>query len=199
MSAVEKKRDRIIEVGVDLFLNRGYTDSGIKDVAEAAGIPKGSFHYYFDSKEALGIAAVGRFSEVNTALRGRYLLADRDIPPLQRLRTYYTEYAREHGEAGSAGGCLLGNMSAEVADHSAPLRSTLQAGFASWQDMVCEVLDEAVARKDLPPDFATRQIAEFLVNGWEGALIRMKAEKSVEPLHNFIETIFGHVLKANRR
>jgi len=49
----EKRRWEILEVGLDLFIRKGYTATKITDIAEAAGMSKGLLFHYFESKEAL--------------------------------------------------------------------------------------------------------------------------------------------------
>lgn len=191
-------RARLIDAGLKGLLSAGFNSTGVADVVTAASVPKGSFYYYFDSKEAFACAVVDRWAELSAARRRALLGDDRSVPPLRRLRLYLASYARALGKGGYAGGCLLGNFSAEIADHSEPLRSRLQAAFADWQAMLREVLAEARARGELRKGLEPDAAAAYLVNGWEGALLRMKAEKSDAPLLLFIRVTFDHLLRGDR-
>ena len=73
-------RKNLLAAGLDLVHARGFAASGVKDITDAAGVPKGSFYAYFPSKEAcvwplliLTRAAVAgvepRLMEVARALR----------------------------------------------------------------------------------------------------------------------------------
>jgi AcrR family transcriptional regulator len=44
-------RGRILKAAIRLFNERGYYETGIGDIAKAAGIGRASFYYYFDDKE----------------------------------------------------------------------------------------------------------------------------------------------------
>lgn len=54
-------RDHLLQTGVTVFSKSGFNGSSLPDITEAAGVPKGSFYNYFDSKEALGAAAIEHF------------------------------------------------------------------------------------------------------------------------------------------
>jgi AcrR family transcriptional regulator len=47
------KRDRILDAAYDLFIGKGYWDTKIIDIADAAGIGKGTVYEYFESKDAI--------------------------------------------------------------------------------------------------------------------------------------------------
>ncbi len=47
---------RLTQAGRDLFSRQGYNATGIQQITDQAGVPKGSFYHYFASKEAFGLA-----------------------------------------------------------------------------------------------------------------------------------------------
>ena len=62
-SAKERKpynMDAIVDVAVQVFLQRGYDGASLDQVAEAAGITKASIYYHADGKEALLARGAGR-------------------------------------------------------------------------------------------------------------------------------------------
>ena len=132
-------------------------------------------------------------------LRRALLEEEAARPPLERLRRYFEAYAESLAKQGFARGCLLGSLSAEIADHSDAVRERLIRAFADWRDMVAAVLEEARARGELPDGLSPAAAADFLVNGWEGALVRMKTEKSGQPLTLFIATAFDRLLVSSDR
>src|SRR6202050_2171907 len=54
-------RKRLLAAGLDLIHARGFAASGVKDITEAAGVPKGSFYAYFPSKEAFAAAVLDAY------------------------------------------------------------------------------------------------------------------------------------------
>jgi TetR/AcrR family transcriptional repressor of nem operon len=189
-------REHLIEVGLERLRSTGYTATGVKEILDLADVPKGSFYHYFSSKEAFAGEVLRRYGEVE-ARRWERILGDDTFPPVERLRRYFEELISIYGQRGAITGCLVGGMSLEVADHSAKLRSLLQGAFAQWQEAVAAVLREAVERGELPEATQPDALAGFLLNSYEGALVRMKAEKSDKPLEVFLQFAFDVLLKGS--
>src|ERR1700685_4082074 len=79
-------REKIIDAGLKVLIEKGFNGVGVQDITDAAGVPKGSFYNHFESKEALGAEIVERYGADK---RRRELLTDKSIPPLERLRRHY--------------------------------------------------------------------------------------------------------------
>lgn len=172
-----------------------YAATGVKEILDLAGVPKGSFYHYFPSKEAFGKEVLQRYLAEESA-RAVTTLTGSKASPLRRLRRYFEELIGIYGPGGERnGGCLLGNLSQELANHSDLIQAALREGFAQWQAGVEGVLREAVMRGELPEGSATEELAAVLLNSYEGALIRAKAERSEAPLRLFLEMFFGVFLK----
>jgi TetR/AcrR family transcriptional repressor of nem operon len=171
----------------------GYTATGIKDVVDAAEVPKGSFYNHFESKEAFGKEVVDFYFN-NGLVELRELLGNRNIPPLERLQNYFSERTHDFQEAGYVRGCLLGNLSLEIADQSASIRDRLAVHFRTWSGLLAECIAEAQTTGAISNQQPAALLAQFLLNSWEGALLRMRVEKSDVPLKEFTEVIFGSLL-----
>ena len=63
----------LVDAETRLILEQGYHQTGIQDVLQAAGVPKGSFYYYFPSKEAFGQAVIAQFAEAYLVRLEQYL------------------------------------------------------------------------------------------------------------------------------
>lgn len=92
-------------------------------------------------------------------------------------------------------GCLLGNLSLEVAGQNEKIRSLLKQAFDAWQSALADTLREAVEKKELPKTARPDDLAALLVNGWEGAQVRAKTEQSDRPLVLFLGYAFDVLLK----
>jgi TetR/AcrR family transcriptional regulator, transcriptional repressor for nem operon len=187
-------REHLLEIGLERLRSTGYTATGVKEILDLAGVPKGSFYHYFPSKEAFVSEVFQRYAE-GEVRRLERVLGDRKVAPLKRLRRYFEELISVYGQSAAISGCLVGSMSIEVADHSQKLQTQLQTIFGVWQDGVANVLREAVERGELRQSTQSEALAEFLLNSYEGALVRMKAEKSDKPLENFLHFAFDVLLK----
>ena len=115
----------------------------------------------------------------------REVLGDTQRAPLERLRRYFEDLTRMAGQSAAIQGCLIGSLSLEVATTSALLQGHLSSSFTLWQAAVAMVLQEAVEKGDLPKSIGHEALAGFVLNSWEGALLRSQADKSDAPLERF--------------
>jgi TetR/AcrR family transcriptional repressor of nem operon len=85
-----------------------------------------------------------------------------------------------------------------MADQSEVFRARLEEIFESWVDRYAECLKEAQDAGEVSPDLDVRELAEFWLNSWQGAILRAKTMRSVEPLRTFLTVMFGTILQAQR-
>ena len=194
MTTSSLTREHLLEVGLRQLRSTGYTATGVKEVLDLAKIPKGSFYHYFPSKEAFVAELFTRYAK-GEGERAQRLLGDASIPPLKRLRTYFEELCSVNGHQGEGTGCLVGAMSLEIADHIPKLQAQLGVMYTDWQSGITDVLRQAVKRGDLVKSTKPGALAEFILNSYEGALVRMKAEQNDRPLANFLHFVFDVLLK----
>ena len=60
----EERKKEILDVAEELFTTKGYAETTINDILQKIGIAKGTFYYYFKSKEDVMDAIVDRFIEI---------------------------------------------------------------------------------------------------------------------------------------
>jgi TetR/AcrR family transcriptional regulator, transcriptional repressor for nem operon len=192
-----KTKDLLLEAGKKSFLEKGYNNSGIESILQEAGVPKGSFYHYFENKEDFGLQVLDRFAECIGERQIR-ILSDDSVPPLDRLRNYFESVSELLRSDQCRKGCLVGNLSQEMADQSEVFRARLEEIFESWVDRYAECLKEAQDAGEVSPDLDVRELAEFWLNSWQGAILRAKTMRSVEPLRTFLTVMFGTILQAQR-
>jgi len=194
MCGKQTTKSILLETGQRIFLERGYNNSGIETIVQAAGVPKGSFYHYFASKEDFGLQVLDRFAEDILANFER-CLGDANLSPLERLRCYFEQGCVRLESRQCRNGCLVGNLSQELADQSEAFRSRLEAIFQTWRDRYAECLKNAKAPGEIAPDLDVMALAEFCLSSWQGAILSAKASRSVIPIRTFIDILFGHVLR----
>jgi TetR/AcrR family transcriptional repressor of nem operon len=187
-------RDRILDAGLRVMFRHGYVGSGVRDIVAEASAPQGSFTNHFRSKEAFASEVLDRyFTHVKCLVSEA--LDDKRLSPRQRLRRYL-DIITERLEADSfTRGCLIGDFSLEAAPQSELLRKQLAAIFVEWRASFATCIAEAQATGEVATTFAPDDLADFLLASWEGAILRMKVERTPEPLERFkritFATIFG--------
>jgi len=191
----EKTKDLLLEAGKKTFLEKGYNNSGIESILQAAGVPKGSFYYYFGSKEDFGLQVLDRFAEC-IGERQERILGDLSVPAVDRLRNYCEAVFEVLESDHCRKGCLVGNLSQEMADQSEVFRARLEEIFENWVDRYAACLSEAQQAGELGPDLDVHELAEFWLNSWQGAILRAKTMRSGAPLRTFLAVMFGTILQA---
>jgi TetR/AcrR family transcriptional repressor of nem operon len=186
-------RDRLIEVGLELMRKHGYGATGLQEILHAAGVPKGSFYHHFGSKEEFTAAVIERYFTLE-AKHVDTVLSNTRQTPLKRLRRYFEELIQMAGQSAPIAGCLLGSLSLEVADASPLLQSCLSFSFTHWQAAIASVVREAVEKGELPQSTKPESLAGFLLNSWEGALLRSQADENDAPLKDFLRFVFDDLL-----
>jgi TetR/AcrR family transcriptional repressor of nem operon len=186
-------RDHLISVGLELMRRHGYGATGLQQILQAAGVPKGSFYHHFHSKEEFAVAVIERYVALE-AEHCRDVLGHTRQAPLKRLRRYFEDLIRTAGQSAELQGCLIGSLSLEVSGSSPLLQGRLSASFTFWQGAVEMVLREAVEKGELRKSIGTAALAGFVLNSWEGALLRSQADKSDDPLRDFLRYIFDELL-----
>jgi TetR/AcrR family transcriptional repressor of nem operon len=187
-------RSKIISIGTDLIASHGFSATGIDMVLKVAGVPKGSFYHYFRSKEDFGLAVIDRFA-ARYDERLASFLRNESQPPLARIRDYLLANLERVERNNCSKGCLVGNLGQELSDRNERFRQRLEEVFQSWQDQLAECFREAQMGGELSSDLDAAIIAEFMLSGMEGAILRAKVMKSPQPLRDFINILFARVLK----
>jgi TetR/AcrR family transcriptional repressor of nem operon len=181
-------KEQIVVAGLRTLHQKGYNACSIQDITEAARVPKGSFYNHFESKEDFAIDALNRYWEkVEDSLR---LLAEAGAPPLTRLNRYFRHLNDTARENQYQTGCFVGNMSAEMSDQSLPIRDKLAGLLKVWSGAIETCVREAQSDGSVRLDIDARSLAAFLLNSWEGAMMRAKVDKSHAPLEDFEKVAF---------
>jgi TetR/AcrR family transcriptional regulator, transcriptional repressor for nem operon len=183
-------RDRIVRAGLDQFHRAGFNGSSVEDITDLAGVPKGSFYNHFKSKEDLALEVIDRYIEQSP----HALLSDVAIPPLKRLKGYFSALGQELVDSGYKKGCLLGNFSSELADHSGPVRRRLETAFDDWVKRIAGVIKEAQKAGEVDSKPKPEQLAGVLLGAFEGALLRARVAGDVAPLKEFMAVGFGRLI-----
>jgi len=186
-------RDHLIDVGLGLMHQNGYSATGLTDILKAADVPKGSFYHHFGSKQDFAAAALERYG-MRERVHVAAVLNDTTTPPLKRLRRYFGDLVKIYGQKGAIPGCMMGRFSLEIAEENPQLRKQISASFDHWQHSIATVIQQAVTQKELPAYTDPESLAGFLLNSWEGALLRSQADKSNTPLETFMRYAFDRLL-----
>lgn len=179
----------LLETGMALLLERGYSALGVQALLDATGVPKGSFYHYFKSKEDFALQAVELYMQaVHAGLDA--CLEDRERPPLERVRRFFELSEAKYRDEGYLG-CLLGGLGQELSGTSAAFRSKIQWCFAEIAERIAVHLAAARGRGDIAADADPRRMADLLIDCWEGAALRSRLLRDPAPLHAMLDFYLG--------
>ncbi|GAA3369469.1 TetR/AcrR family transcriptional regulator [Streptomyces antimycoticus] len=183
MGRTSDAKEKILNAAHSLIELRGYSALGVAEICKAADVPKGSFYYFFESKEALALAVL---DEHWHAQRGEWARAlEGDAEPLARLRRLFeqTQAGLRAGQqsCGTVSGCMFGNLTLELSNQTEPIRARLQQIFDAQVEMVDTVIAEARERGEVTAG-DTRDAARSVVAQLEGQVLFAKLYNNTQHL-----------------
>jgi TetR/AcrR family transcriptional regulator, transcriptional repressor for nem operon len=185
MGRTSDAKAKILTAAQSLLEQRGYSALGVAEICKAAGVPKGSFYYFFESKETLALTVIDAHWAAERRDWERILHGDGD--PLPRLRQLLeaTEERQRAGQGsyGAVLGCMFGNLSLEMSNQADAIRLRLQEIFEAEVDMVDAVITEARERGELALS-DTRETARSVVAQLEGQVLFAKLYNNPARLHS---------------
>ena len=80
LAAKQDTKIALIQAGMDIMLEKGYTNTGIQEVLSSLSVPKGSFYHYFESKENFAVAIIQHVDQEYSATLLRLLRNPEQTP-----------------------------------------------------------------------------------------------------------------------
>jgi TetR/AcrR family transcriptional repressor of nem operon len=192
MGRVSDAKKKLMEAILELIWAGSYGNTTIDQICERAGVKKGSFYYFFDSKADLAAAAF----DANWQIRRTELdsIFSPTIPPLERLQKYcdfsYRFQSEIKSRFGMVLGCPLFALGAEVCTQEDLLRKKIQEIL----EYTCKYLGSAIRDAHASgvicaPDPAAK--ARMILAYYEGLLTQARIQNDVEGLRDTARGIFA--------
>ena len=189
-------KERLLDAAERLMVAHGFSATSVEEICREARLTKGSLFHYFESKEALGQAVLGRFCQSNARLHAGFCGVETD--PLKRVYHYIDGVIKRSQGPSMSGGCLLGAFAQELCDSSPKIQSACEQGFAAWKGRFAEELAAAKARYAPKGKWSPEELAEHLIAIVEGSMILGKAEQDMRVVDRnlrhykrYVEQLFG--------
>lgn len=180
MKKPDDTKELIIQRAMLLFNTRGIAATSIGDIMQATGLPKGAIYRRFDTKEAIVLAAFERAGQI---LREAFLQAEREgtstVEKLMKLAAIYQDAV---DAPPIPGGCPLLNTAVESDGTFPELRRKAAEAYADMVRFVASILERGVRDKELTPDVNAAELASFLVDSMEGAIMASRLTGSNAPI-----------------
>ena len=186
-------REVVIEAATRLIHLQGYQKTSIDDVLSASGVGKGNFYHYFKSKEDLGYAILDRVVESFLERALEPCFHDRESARLAQIRCFLGRVRDAQHERNCVGGCVFGNLAAELSDVHEGFRARLAGLFSRWRERLRQALEEAQRRGEVTNACRPDAVAHFLVASLEGAILLTKLTKDITLMDRCVEEMNSYL------
>ena len=188
-SKQEIKADFLLEKGMELLWAKGYNATSVNDIVKAASVPKGSFYFYFDSKEDFAVKALDKYF-TETVKPAFDILENKDLSARERILSFYDfRVTMLKEEMNCSMGCMASNLGNEMAEHSEQIRKKIAEKEHYLYNKIIDVIQEAQSNKEIRSDINATDLATFMEDAGKGAMITMKERNSAYPIDNVMNMI----------
>lgn len=198
----EATRQKLVAATVRLMLKQGFAGTSVEEICTDAGVTKGSFFHHFESKEAIGKAAVEWWGQMGTSL---YSAAwdDDDADPLDQVHHMLDIMAGFTRRSDEPCICMVGMMTQELAATNPVMRDACEKELNVWTENVARMLKAAKSQHRPDAAFDPEEVAWFLNSLWQGSMLVGKARQSqamiranLELARSYVDSLFGRTPKS---
>jgi TetR/AcrR family transcriptional repressor of nem operon len=192
MGRVSDAKEKLMDAVLELIWTGSYGSTTIDQICEEAGVKKGSFYYFFDSKAELAVVALdAAYKEKRVELDA---LFSPTVPPLERIRNYleamYKEQAECKAECGCVLGCPLFTLGSEVSTQDQKLRAKIQEILEHYGKYIESAIRDAHAAGLInAPDAAVKARVIRAYSEW--LLTQARIQNDVEVLRELPKGVFA--------
>lgn len=180
-------RDSIIEATRGLLELQGYYATGLNQIIERSGAPRGSLYHYFpEGKEELAAEAI-RWAGLAILDRIRQSLAEVE-DPAEAVRAFVLQLALHVNASSCRGGAPITAVALETSGSSDRLNRACRDAYHSWQGAVRDKLASGGYESERASRLATHVIATI-----EGAVVLARTDRDVEALERVAEELAGYL------
>ncbi|ENC95317.1 acrylate utilization transcriptional regulator AcuR [Escherichia coli] len=177
-------RNDLIRSGLELLTQNGFLATGVDAIVKNANVPKGSFYYYFKSKEDYAQTVLNAYDSFFEHKLKKHL-HESSCTPMVRLENFINDACEGIKKYNFTRGCLVGNMMQESPELPQSFIKVLQNILESWQALVAACLSDALSSGEISSNMNNTQLAAIFWSGWGGAVMRSKLYCSTEPVYDF--------------
>jgi len=182
-----EKRSQILDAAMRVFAQKGVNGAKIADIAEAAGIGKGTVYEYFQSKDEIISASFRYFMDTMGETIGQRVSKLTD--PLDKLMAFFSGWADIlEGEVMGYIEVVLDFWAEGIRKDKGVLAFNLAELYAEYRAMVEQLLDDCVAAGRIRP-VDTRITASILLGTMDGLLVQWVADRTAFDIKAAIEAL----------
>lgn len=176
MPAAPKHRQAIIDSSVALFRRNGYSATGLNEIVDDSGAPKGSLYYYFPAgKASIAEAAIEEAARRVAATMRQ--VADDSPTTGTLLKAHARLLAGWMRQSGYRDGCPITTVLLELAPEQRGVTAAGRKAYVLRNEILCEKLvGDGFERR------RADRLAVLCTSALQGALIQARVERSGTPI-----------------
>jgi TetR/AcrR family transcriptional repressor of nem operon len=182
------EREEVLEKAMQAFWDHGYRATSMADLVEATELKPGSLYAAFRSKEGLFLAALDHYAQHSVARLEQALTGARS--PLQGIRGYFRQLAKDVATHHGRRGCLLVNTVLELSRQDDVVRKRVNQHLGTIEALLRRTLEVAQARGELAADRDPAALATFLLSNIWG----LRVLAGTAPARTRTEAVVNQVL-----
>ncbi len=178
MAQPRKHKSALIWAAAKLLRRHGYAATGLTEILQESGAPRGSLYYYFPGgKEEIAAAAVEAAGKLVSDTLERLAAETESAPDF--LDKYAEMLAGWMAASKFRDGCPVATTLLETVPQSDMITSVGQEVFARWRSIIAGVL-----RRDGMPPADAHPLADYIMATVEGALLMARVQQDTTPIEN---------------
>jgi AcrR family transcriptional regulator len=178
MAAHPETRDRLLDVAMRLFHEKGYGATSIQDILREADVHAGSLYHAFPTKQELLLAVLERYRDALHPMLLNPTWEGID-DPIERIFALLARYRQALVATDCFYGCPIGSLALELHEPDPPVRALLAVNFDGWTQAIEECLNEA--RTHFPKNLNRKALASFVLTVMEGAVMQARTHRAIGP------------------
>ena len=175
MKKGEESRQRLIECAAELFWKNGYSATGINEILKQTGLPKGSFYFYFKSKDDLASAVTEYYQKILLEQFRSSSQGNDWESFIEEIFDYL--FGRATGQ--TFAGCPYAVMGMETALSKPAVASVFMEGLKKFE----QIFQEVLLYSGLSPDHA-KILSQRMLSIYQGYLLLGRINNNTSFLKN---------------
>lgn len=171
--------DEVLAIAMDLFWQRGYINTSMKDVVQATGVQPGSLYSAFGDKEKLFQQALRKYTQ-------EFFRASmpRHRPPLECIQQWFERLAQTMATDPNQKGCLIINTAMERDAHSPSTLAIIEDRLDEIESFFWQNLTQAKLDGDVPKSRDVDGTAKALLGAVVGMLAVARMRRDAQTLNS---------------
>ncbi len=161
-------RERFLQAAAELVAEKGAAGMSLDDVRARTGASRSQLYHYFEDRDDLIRAVIGVTTDAVIDAQGDLL---DHLDSWAGIDRWFGSHVQVQLERHAAGGCSIGSLVGQLAEHDADARAAIAAGFERWEAHLRDGLTRMKTRGKLREDADPAALATATMASLQGGLL----------------------------